>query len=247
MDFGLSNRVVVITGASRGFGSAFADHFAQEGASLGLLARNKNELVELAKRLPTEAVPVGCDVTDEEQVAAAFFKIADSFGRIDSVVVNAGGQSVAQRANELPVAAWRDIVELNLTAPFITARLAYNHLRNSRAGRIVFVSSGAVKLPQSGSCAYISSKSGLDGLTKALCVEWANDNICVNTVMSGLIDYGAGREIAAKVRERVIDRTALRKAGRPADIANMVLYLSGDASEFVTGQSLSVDGGLGLR
>jgi len=247
MEDGLSNRVIVITGASRGLGSAFAEHFAQEGAFLGLLARDQLALNKLAQRLPTETVPIRCDVTDADQVSAAFQKIFETFGRVDSVVVNAGGQSSFRRAEELPVDKWREIVDLNLTGAYLTARFAYEYLQKSRAGKIVFVSSGVVKLPQSGSSAYVASKAALKGLVRSLCVEWAVDNICVNAVLPGLIDCGAGQDIIENVRNKVIGRTALRGTGKPSDVARIVLYMAGESCEFVTGQIVSVDGGLGLR
>ena len=247
MDFGLRDRVVVITGASRGLGRAFAEHFAQEGASLGLLARDEEALESLAHRLPTEVVPFKCDVTNEKQVAAAFRKVVERFGKVDSVVANVGGQSIARRAATLPVDKWREIVELNLTGSYITARESYDHLRESGSGRLVFISSGVVKLPQSGSSAYVASKAALEGLVRALCVEWASDNICVNAVLSGLVDCGAGREIDERIKNRIISSVALRRTGNASDIASMVLYLAGDVSGYMTGQTVSVDGGLALR
>lgn len=247
MDVGLRDRVVVITGASRGLGSAFAEHFSREGARLGLLARDEDSLKAIAGQLPVEVVAVKCDVTNEDNVICAFAEIAEKFGRIDSVVANAGGQSTVQKAENLPVDAWREIIDLNLTGSYITARSAYSYLRDSGSGRIVFISSGILKVPQPGSSAYISSKAALGGLTKSLCIEWAASNICVNSVMPGLVDCGGGLAIEEKVRNRVIDNCAFRRFGKSSDIANMVLYLSSGACEFITGEIFSVDGGLGLR
>ena len=246
MDFGLTDRVVVITGASRGLGRALAEQFAQEGASLGLLARNEEDLVRVADRLSVQTVAISCDVADEDQVTQAFEVVSRQLGGIDSVVANAGGQLAAEDAANLPLNKWRETVELNLTGSYITACAAYPYLQNSRSGRMIFVSSGAAKHPLNKMSAYVAAKSGVEGLTRALCVEWSRDQIGVNAVAPGLIDTEGSRRIPSKFKEKILARTSLDRTGTVLSFNSSVLFLAGDLSEFITGQVISVDGGYGF-
>lgn len=239
-------RVVVITGASRGLGRAFAQSFAEQGASLGLLARDEGALDEVAAEVPTEAIGVACDITNEQQVATAFRNVAERFGGIDVVVANAGGQLAAQHAEHLPVEQWRRTVELNLTGAYLTARSAHRYLSESHAARMIFVSSGAAKVPLPRMCAYAAAKAGVEGLLRALCVEWARDGICVNAVAPGLIDTSGSREVPEKIKEAILHKTTLGHPGHMPDVMDAVMYLARRESGYITGQTLSVDGGYGL-
>lgn len=239
-------RIVIITGASRGIGRALAEHIAERGGLLGLLARDEASLAEVASEIPTEAVAIGCDVTNADQVAAAFRKVAERFGGIDVVVANAGGQLAAQRAETLPVEQWRDMIDLNLTGAYITSRFAYDYLRRSQSGRMIFISSGAAKEPLTRMCAYAAAKAGVEGLARALCIEWAEQGICVNAISPGLIENPASSEIPDKIRARIIKKTPFQRPGDVRDIAEALLFLAGKESAYVTGQVLSVDGGYRL-
>lgn len=247
MTFDISDRVVVITGASRGLGSAFAEHFANSGASLGLLARNEDALIDLASKVPTDAVPIACDVTRTNDVRAAYSKIVARFGRIDSVVVNAGALLHAKRAEWLSASNWRDVIDLNLNGAFITANEAYNYLRDSRSGRLLFVSSRGSRFPVHGTSAYSAAKAGIEGLVRALALEWASSGVCVNALSPGFIDYGGTRSVDGKYRQRILNRTVLRQPGKMSDLLGPALLFVSDASAYITGQTLAVDGGFGLR
>lgn len=245
-DFNLLDRVIVVTGASRGLGYAFAQKFAAHGASLGLLARDRSSLAELAQRLPTEALPIECDVRDANQVNEAFDAVFERFGSIDAVVANAGALIATDLAADLSIKIWNDVLSVNLTGAFITAQSAYKYLRSSSSGRLVFISSAAVKEPTKGMPAYVAAKAGVEGLVRALCVEWARDGIRVNAVAPGLMDNDAVRELSDQAKASVMSKTVLRYQGNVSDLANMVLLLVGDSCEFVTGQIIAVDGGYGL-
>jgi NAD(P)-dependent dehydrogenase (short-subunit alcohol dehydrogenase family) len=242
------NRVVVITGASRGIGAALAQSFAREGADLGLLARGRAGLGKLAAQLPVEALPVSCDVADEQEIADAFASVAERFGGIDAVVANAGIAPPSRRAHKLDLKLWNQVLEVNLTGTFLTARASYEHLAASGRGRFVTVSSVMASLPRRGIAAYVASKSGVEGLTRALAVDWAADGIAVNAVVPGFFSAGLGEEFvnSERLRRQVLERTPLDRFGHVAELADTIRFLTGDSGGFMTGQTLVVDGGYGM-
>jgi NAD(P)-dependent dehydrogenase (short-subunit alcohol dehydrogenase family) len=248
MENGIASRVVVITGASQGIGSELARYVARRGARLGLIARNEVALKELATRLPTEAMPVACDVRDADAMTDGFAQIAGRFGGVDSVVVNAGIAPASGRAQQLPVDTWRQIIDVNLTGAFITARAAHRHLAASGRGRLVLTSSAMARLPRRGLSAYAASKGAIEGLTRALAIDWAADGICVNAIAPGFIDAGLGTAFkeSGKLSEQVIGRTAAGRFGDAGELASATTFLAGDGASYLTGQVIAVDGGYGL-
>jgi NAD(P)-dependent dehydrogenase (short-subunit alcohol dehydrogenase family) len=248
MDGGIAGRVVVITGASRGVGAAAAELFAKQGAAVGLIARDAVALAALAERLPARTAAVDCDVADEDALVSAFDRIAGELGRVDSVVVNAGISPAAHRAHRLSTTDWREVLEVNLTGGFLTARAAYPHLAASGRGRLVLTSSVMARAPRRGLAAYAASKSGLEGLARALAVDWADDRIRVNAVAPGFLCAGLGTAFAEsdRLREQVVGKTALGRFGDAAELVSALLFLAGDGSEYLTGHVLAVDGGYGL-
>jgi NAD(P)-dependent dehydrogenase (short-subunit alcohol dehydrogenase family) len=247
-DLGIGRRTIVLTGASRGIGAALARSFAQAGAQLGLLARNEAALEELAARLPSAAVLVACDVRDADAVADGFDQVTERFGGVDSVVVNAGISPATHRAHNLSLAVWREVIDVNLTGAFTTAHAAHRHLAASGHGRLVLTSSVMARLPRRGLSAYVASKGAIEGLTRALAIDWAPDGICVNAVAPGFFDTGLGTAFAesGRLREQVMSRTPLGRFGNAPELTLATAFLAGDASSYLTGQVLAVDGGYGL-
>jgi NAD(P)-dependent dehydrogenase (short-subunit alcohol dehydrogenase family) len=246
---GVSDRVVVITGASRGVGRTLATVFARQGARLALIARNVEALAELDDALgPDEVLTVPGDVTDEHSLADGFGRVTDRFGQIDSVVVNAGVSPVARRAQNLSVEDWRHVLDVNLTGGFLTARAAYPHLAASGRGRLVFTTSVMAETPRRGLSAYAASKAGLEGLVRALAADWAGDSILVNAVAPGFFDVGLGAAFQSsdKLRDQVESRTPLARLGAAEELADAFTFLAGDGSSYMTGQVLALNGGYGL-
>jgi NAD(P)-dependent dehydrogenase (short-subunit alcohol dehydrogenase family) len=248
---GLGDRVVVITGASRGVGRALAETFAGMGARLGLVARSAEHLTAVADELSAAGADVmaaPCDITDVAELGTAFERVSQRFGRVDSVIVNAGISPAAHRAHNVTLAMWNDVLRVNLTGGFVTAQAAYPHLARSGRGRLVFTTSVMACAPRRGLSAYTASKAGLEGLTRALAADWAGDAILVNAVSPGFFDTGLGTafEESARLREQVVGRTVLARFGRAAELAQPYAFLAGDSCGYLTGQVLHVDGGYGL-
>ncbi|MEV0397908.1 SDR family NAD(P)-dependent oxidoreductase [Polymorphospora rubra] len=247
----LADRVVVVTGASRGVGRDLARVFADHGARLGLLARSRDALDDLGGTLTAagaDVLAVPCDVGEPDSLAGAVDAVAAHFGGIDSVVVNAGISPVARRAHHLPIDAWHDVLATNLTGGFVTARAAYPHLARSGRGRLVFTTSVMAATPRRGLSAYAASKAGLEGLTRALAADWAGDGILVNAVAPGFFDTGLGAAFhtSQRLHEQVVGRTPVARFGRADELAAAFVFLAGDACGYLTGQVLAVDGGYGL-
>jgi NAD(P)-dependent dehydrogenase (short-subunit alcohol dehydrogenase family) len=248
MTDGIAARVVVITGASKGIGSELARFIAHRGARLGLLARSEAALKDLASQLPTEALPVACDVSDETAVADGFKAVADRFGGIDSVIANVGISPAAHRGHNLPLEIWQEVLDVNLTGTFLTARAAYPYLATSGRGRLVLTSSVMAAAPRRGLAAYAASKAGIEGLTRALATDWASAGITVNAIAAGFIDAGLGAAFSEsdRLRPQVLQRTLAGRFGTADELAAAICYLASDSSSYLTGQVLRVDGGYGL-
>ncbi|WP_435119133.1 SDR family NAD(P)-dependent oxidoreductase [Amycolatopsis thermoflava] len=244
----LEDRVVVITGASRGIGAELARDFAEHGAELGLLARDQDALARLTSELPGRPLPLACDVRDEVALDVAFRKIAERFGEIHSVVANAGVALESRRAHNVELKTWLDTLDANLTGSFLTARAAFPHLSATRRGRLVLTSSVMAKHPRPGLSPYVASKAGVEGLTRALATDWAREGVCVNAVSPGFFRMGLGApfESQERLKSQVESRITLGHCGEPEDIAGVVRFLASDAARYINGQVVAVDGGYGL-
>lgn len=245
---GLAGRVVAITGASRGVGRALAESFAKSGALLGLFARDEAAVKELGAQLPSPSVAVACDVCDPDAVSDALAQLAERFGGVDSVVANAGIAPASHRAQNMPLDTWRDVLNVNLTGAFVTARAAYRYLAEAGAGRLVLTSSVMARAPRRGITAYVASKAGIEGLTRALAADWASDGICVNAVAPGFMDAGLGTAFneVDRLQRQVLARTPLNRFGEVFELGEVVRFLASESCGYMTGQVLSVDGGYGL-
>ncbi len=251
-DHDVAGRVVAITGASRGLGRLLANTLADAGAHVALMARDRQALdaavLDLRER-DRLAACAACDVTDPASLKDAFDKVAAQLGGLDAVIANAGVSPATRRGHNLPLDAWRQALDVNLTGPFLTARAAYPYLARSGHGRLVLTSSVMARIPRPGLSAYAASKAGLEGLARALAVDWASDRICVNVVAPGFFDVGLGRAFhdEPRLRQQVSDRTLLADIGAPEDITGVFRFLVSPSSSYLTGQTIGVDGGYGMR
>jgi NAD(P)-dependent dehydrogenase (short-subunit alcohol dehydrogenase family) len=245
----MQNRRVIITGAGSGIGRATALLFAAEGAKVAILDRDRAGAEETARRCG--GVAFETDVASEESVNRTVEQAAAAMGGIDGVV-NAAGVPYTAAFKKTNFADWQRVIGVNLNGPFLVCKAALAHLKEASAATIVQISSGAALQPYPGASAYAASKAGLMNFNRVLAKELAPAIRC-NVICPGPIDTPmlAGRGntgLKEGAREpELIDRTlqllALKRKGKPEEVAKVALFLSCDDSSFMTGSTLVVDGG----
>jgi NAD(P)-dependent dehydrogenase (short-subunit alcohol dehydrogenase family) len=245
----LDGRVGLVTGASRGLGQAMALALAEAGADVALVARSAdglNQTAESVKARGRRALALPADVAIEAEVDAAVKRALDAFGAIDILVNNSGVAIVKPFVDTTP-AEWRRILETNLTGAYNCCRAVGPGMIARRRGKVVNVASvlGARGLP--GYAAYSASKGGLLALTRALAVEWARHNIQVNAIAPGwfVTSMNEAAFEDARTSERLLRNVPARRTGRSEELGPLVVYLASAASDYVTGEVVFIDGGLG--
>jgi len=243
----LDGRAAIVTGASRGLGRAMALALAGAGADVALASRSVVELEETARaieKLGRRALVVPTDVTVYSQVEALVERAAQTLGRLD-IVVNNSGIAVVIPAAEMPPEDFRRTVEVNLVGVFNGCRATAGRLIAQKSGKIINVASVVGALGMPGYAAYSASKGGVIALTRTLAVEWARYNIQVNAMAPGWFVTDMNRQAFddPKLRERLLRDVPARRTGRLEEIGPLVVYLASPASDFMTGQTVFLDGG----
>jgi NAD(P)-dependent dehydrogenase (short-subunit alcohol dehydrogenase family) len=236
----LAGRAVLVTGAAQGIGRAIARLFAAEGAKLALVDIKARELEAVAAETGAEALVF--DLADEDRIDGLVDTAIARLGHLDGLV-NAAGIHSAGSVSEITAARWRQVMAINLDAPFLLCRAAERHLRASKGSTIVNLSSATGLSPFPNRAAYATSKGALITLGKALAMEFA-PAIRVNTICPGLIDTPMTAMLPNHNQlQETLKRYALGRLGRDDEVAEAALFLTSNASSFITGTTLAVDGG----
>ena len=254
MNLSFVNKVALVTGAASGLGLATARAFAEAGASVVLADWNENEAQSAAKELADKGhktLAIRCDVSDDAQAEAMVKRTVATFGRLDAAYNNAGVQNVLAETADTTRDDYDRVMAINLQGVWSCMKFELQHMRKQGSGSIVNCSSlgGLVGGAERG--IYHAAKHGVIGFTKSAALEYAARNIRVNAVCPGLIwtpmvdqMVAAGQGEALKAIEKSVP---MGRVGRPEEIANAVVWLCSEAASYVTGQSISVDGGLVMR
>jgi gluconate 5-dehydrogenase len=250
--FDLDGRVVLITGSSRGIGRELALGLAEVGATVVINGRSA-EAVDATATMITDTVPGATlarsafDVTDQESVRAGIAGIVAEHGRIDGLINNAGIQHRVPLL-ELELADWERVITTNLTSAFLVGREVARGMVERGAGAIVNICSIQSDLARPSIAPYTAAKGGLRNLTRAMTAEWAGSGVRVNAIAPGYLQTEMTQALVddADFNRWVIGRTPAGRWGSPADLIGATIYFLADASRFVTGQILYVDGGMSV-
>ncbi len=243
----LDGKVALVTGASRGLGRAMALGLAEAGADVVIVSRTKEALDALAEEIGTlgrQGLALRADVTDRDEVEKLVRRTMEAFGKID-VLVNNAGTSFRAAAEGYPEEAWDRVIALNLKGVFLCCQAVGRVMIAQRRGKIINIGSLLSEIGVPLTPAYAASKGGVRQLTKALAVEWAQYNIRVNAIGPGYFRTEL-TDALQKDEERaawILSRTPMGRWGVPEDLKGPVVFLASDASDFITGQMLYVDGG----
>lgn len=248
----LSGKVAIVAGASSGIGRETAKLFAREGAKVVVGARREAELKELAREIAAaggEALALAGDVQSEQYAKDLVAAAVKQFGRLDVAFNNAGTLGPVGPSTEVDLAAWNQALAVNLTSAFLGAKHQIPALISQGGGSIIFTSTfvgHTTSFP--GVAAYAASKAGLIGLTQTLAAEYGPQGVRVNAILPGAVDTPMYREFNDTDDKRawLTNLHALKRAGKPEELARSVLYLASDDSAFVTGTAHIVDGGLSI-
>jgi NAD(P)-dependent dehydrogenase (short-subunit alcohol dehydrogenase family) len=247
--FDLSDKVAIVTGGGTGIGHGIALEFAMVGANVVVASRRPDVLEKVAAEIETmgrRSLAVQTDVIQVEQVENLVKQTLDKFGKIDILVNNAGG-AAAWPLEKMSPRGWDIILSINLKGTFLCSQAVGKVMVEQKKGKIINISSVAGLRASPGSAHYGAAKAGVISLTKSLAALWAGHNINVNCIAPGLIDTEAVRpaldlEAPEKMQER-ISAIPLGRLGQPEDIAYAAVFLASAASNFITGQTIVVDGG----
>jgi len=249
--FDLSGRVALITGGSRGLGLQIAEALGEMGARMVLTARKQDELDEAIKHLAAQkvdATAIACDLAKPEAVAPLVEAVTKQRGTIDILVNNAGATWGAPTV-DYPLEAWEKVLRLNLTALFLLSQeVGRKVMIPAKRGKIVNVASIAGMIgpstPMMPTIAYNTSKAGVINFTRALAAEWAPFNITVNAIAPGFFPTKMSRGVLEKYGDALQERNPMKRVGGPEELKGVAVLLASDASSFITGQTIAVDGGV---
>ena len=242
----LEGKTALVTGAARGIGRAVAEHLANKGADLAICDLNEEWLADTAEAIRAKGRKVEClaaDVSKSEDVSRVVDKVVETMGGIDILVNNAGitKDGLMVRMSEED---WDAVISVNLRGTFLLTKAAARPMMKKRSGAIVNIASIIGLIGNAGQCNYAASKAGVIALTKSAAKELAGRGVRVNAIAPGFIESKMTEVLSEDVQNSMLAAIPMKRFGKPEDIARAVGFLAGEASSYITGQVLTVSGGM---
>lgn len=249
--FDLSGKVAIITGGNGGLGLGIAKGLAKAGASVAITGRNQDKLEAASAELNTmgaKVLAVQADVSVEDDVNRMVQETVDHFGRVD-ILVNNAGISWGVKPEEMSLELWNKFMDVDLTSVFLCSKACYPEMVKAGGGKIINISSFITKKGFGKLAHYAAAKGGMDHMSQSLAQGWGKDNIQTNVIICGLFDTDMNPcsvPEPAPLLTYMINKTPAKRAGLPADLEGLSIFLASKASDFVTGSLIVVDGGFSL-
>ncbi|MEJ7576863.1 MAG: glucose 1-dehydrogenase [Pyrinomonadaceae bacterium] len=246
--FDLTGRVAIITGGSRGLGAEIASGLAEAGASLMLCARREEWLAPTVAEMREQEFNVEgelCDVSNADDVRRVVERTIGIHGKVD-ILVNNAGVSWGARPEEMPLDKWQRVIDVNLTGAFLFAQAAGREMLKRKTGSIINIASIAGLASTTSdihSAPYAASKAGLLGLTRELAASWAREGIRVNAIAPGFFHSRLADAVIEETEDEIKARTPIPRVGHEGELKGVAVFLASDASSYITGQTIVVDGG----
>ena len=245
LDF--SGKTVLVTGSTRGIGRAIAEEFAKHGANVIVSGTVEDRAVEVAKELAekynVKTLGVGMDVSDPQSVENAFKRINETFGGVD-ILVNNAGITRDTLFLRMKLEDWQKVLDVNLTGAFLVTKQVVRYMTKKRWGRIINISSVVGFTGNVGQVNYSTTKAGLIGFTKSLAKELAPRNVLVNAVAPGFIETDMTETLKEEIKEEYRKQIPLGRFGKPEEVARVVLFLASPMADYITGETIHVNGGM---
>lgn len=247
--FELNGKVAIVTGGNGGIGLGIARGLAGAGARVVVAARDRAKSAAARDELGAGALAIEVEVTSETSVAALVRATVEQCGRLD-ILVNNAGINIRKPPEAVSLAEWREVLDTNLTSAYLCSHAAYPQMKKAGGGKIINIGSMLSIFGAGFAPAYAASKGGIVQFTKACASAWAKDNIQANAVLPGWIDTQLtrrAREQIAGLHENVLRRTPAARWGSIDDFRGIAVFLASSASDFITGASITVDGGYSIQ
>ena len=250
LNIDLKDRVAIVTGGTRGIGLGITEAFAACGANVACVGTNQERLASALESIrkagsarSIKAEGYICNVASTEEVEKTVADVLEKFGRID-ILVNCAGITRDVPLGAMKDEEWDDVIAVNLRGPFLFTRACSKPMRRAKKGRVINITSITGLIGNKGQANYSASKAGLIGFTRTASKELAGKNITVNAIAPGFIETDMTAVLPVPLQQEMKNRTPLGRFGQPEDIANAALFFASDEAGFITGQILTVDGGM---
>ncbi|RLC52955.1 MAG: beta-ketoacyl-ACP reductase [Candidatus Cloacimonadota bacterium] len=242
----LKDKVVIITGSARGIGFSIAEAFARNGAISVILDLNQEDIDKAVQKIDDlgfRALGFAANVTDPDAIAAVFKEIVGQLGRID-VLINNAGITKDGLIMKMKESDWDAVIAVNLKGTFVCSQKVCRYMLKQRSGSIINIASVIGIMGNAGQANYAASKGGIIALTKSTAKEFASRGIRVNAVAPGFIKTEMTENLSQEVVDKYSEAIPLRRMGLPKDVADLCVFLASDEADYITGQTINVDGGL---